>query len=278
MNRDLIERKFEAMGARVRFQDLAAMNRSRFLRDLNENIVVDVLRDKKGEFFNIAISGSIDLIVPDVQPADRHLLLMARVPTVAETGTRTVKLLCGHDEREWFAAQVPGGGVSNVDTAKESIKPPLAAQSQKRHRVKARDRHRRKNKGFIRQGEWFFIPSPGLNPDPARITRREPIVLAGTRAGSKPHVAEEALREGGEVVFVHPRYARRGLTEAARERLFQRKPQAARAGNWQTMRRNPQLFVRGSVRHPDHKTIRLNGWHRVALNLEERGRSVAFLD
>jgi hypothetical protein len=44
------------------------------------------------------------------------------------------------------------------------------------------------------------------------------------------------------------------------------------------MIREPFLFVRGAVRHPDHKTIRLNGWHRVVLNREQRSQAVAFLD
>jgi len=33
------------------------------------------------------------------------------------------KFLCGHDERHWFVAAVPGRGVSNVRTAMEALKP-----------------------------------------------------------------------------------------------------------------------------------------------------------
>jgi len=47
------------------------------------------------------------------------------------------------------------------------------------------------------------------------------------------------------------------------------------------MKRNPMAFVRGKVKHPDHATIRLNGWHRVEMNTENLSRamaSVAFLD
>jgi hypothetical protein len=35
------------------------------------------------------------------------------------------------------------------------------------------------------------------------------------------------------------------------------------------------------ITHPDHATIRLDGWHRVEMNTENRSRamaSVAFLD
>jgi hypothetical protein len=39
--------------------------------------------------------------------------------------------------------------------------------------------------------------------------------------------------------------------------------------------------VKGSVRHPDHKTIWLPYWHQVVMNTETRAiamRNVAFLD
>ena len=47
------------------------------------------------------------------------------------------------------------------------------------------------------------------------------------------------------------------------------------------MRRNPGVYVRGSVRHADHKTIVLRGWHQVLMNTEGQAlamRNVAFLD
>ena len=47
------------------------------------------------------------------------------------------------------------------------------------------------------------------------------------------------------------------------------------------MRRNPGVYVRGKVRHADHKTIALHGWHRVLMNTEDQAsamRNVAFLD
>ena len=45
--------------------------------------------------------------------------------------------------------------------------------------------------------------------------------------------------------------------------------------------RYPAVFGQGTVRHPDHTTITLQGWHRVLLNTEHQGgavRHVAFLD
>jgi hypothetical protein len=39
------------------------------------------------------------------------------------------------------------------------------------------------------------------------------------------------------------------------------------AGDWRVMRRNPKVFVRGTVRHADHKTVLLDGWHEVFSNI-----------
>jgi hypothetical protein len=47
------------------------------------------------------------------------------------------------------------------------------------------------------------------------------------------------------------------------------------------MRRNPGVYVKGRVRHADHATITLHGWHRVVMNTEGQSRAmrnVAFLD
>ena len=50
---------------------------------------------------------------------------------------------------------------------------------------------------------------------------------------------------------------------------------------YRMMTRDPELFARGTVRHPDHATITLHGWHRVVMNTENRAsamRHVVFLD
>ena len=47
------------------------------------------------------------------------------------------------------------------------------------------------------------------------------------------------------------------------------------------MRRNAAVYVRGRISHPDHKTIILDGWHRVLMNTENEApgnRHVVFLD
>jgi hypothetical protein len=47
------------------------------------------------------------------------------------------------------------------------------------------------------------------------------------------------------------------------------------------MIRNAEVYAKGTVRHPDHATLVLRDWHRVAMNTEQAARAmqhVAFLD
>ncbi len=108
------------------------------------------------------------------------------------------------------------------------------------------------------------------------MLRNEPIRRGN---GGKPHWVESCYRTGGETVYVcasHPN----GVAEAEYETILASNPKAKGWG-WQVMQRNPGVYVRGSVRHADHKTIVLHGWHRVLMNTESQSkamRNVAFLD
>ena len=42
--------------------------------------------------------------------------------------------------------------------------------------------------------------------------------------------------------------------------------------------RYSRVIAEGKIRHPDHKTIVLPFWHRVAMNIENRVENVVFLD
>ena len=57
---------------------------------------------------------------------------------------------------------------------------------------------------------------------------------------------------------------------------MERRPEA-KSWDWRIMRQNAQVYARGKVSHPDHKTIVLPFWHRVLMNGEHR-RGVVFLD
>jgi hypothetical protein len=263
MNAHVIERQFERIGARAKVHT----DQMRF----GGTVSIDVGHDDIGEFFDIGVGRTRDLDVVDARPRIRHLLLMSR----QSDGKH--KFLCGHDERHWFVAAVPEqASVSNVRTAFEALKPVGVRQRQDQLKVKPRKRNRRRNEAFVRQGEWFFVPVPDwLTIDEQLILRNEPIA----RGAGKPHMCEELVRQGGEMVYVSPQHPR-GLTSAQHRRLLSRQPKL-RNLQWVVQRRNPLVFVRGSVRHADHKTIVLNGWHQVLMNTETQSvamRHVAFID
>jgi hypothetical protein len=118
------------------------------------------------------------------------------------------------------------------------------------------------------QGEWFFVPSPGFVVDAKRILHREPI----RRSGGKAHIVEEVYRSGGEAVY-YSETKRRVLTVPQYRKLLQQRPAAVKE-DWRIMQRDMSVYGRGTVRHPDHRTITLQGWHRILMNTEARAPAV----
>lgn len=263
METRLLETMFGRMGARVRIRDHV---------DRGKIAGIDIRSDNHGEYFDIVI-GPNDLVeyeVIDIRPSMRHLLLMAR----RENGKQ--KFLCGHDERHWFVCAVPGNFVSNVVNAMEALQP-LEVRTAVRRRVKRiKNRLRRRNEAFVRQGEWFFIPAPKLVVNPKLVHRNEPISRGN---GAKSHMCQFLYRTGGEFVYVCHNMPN-GLTTTEYESLLTSRPDARRWG-WTRMARDAQAYVSGRVWHPDHKTVVLDGWHRVLMNTEylaPGARAVVFLD
>jgi hypothetical protein len=271
MDTTLITSKFEKLGARATIRPLV---RNRW-RQTAGPVVIDIGHDRYGEYFDIQANGDADVDVLDVQPKDRHLLLMVRQPADRPGLPDTKdKFLCGHDERHWFVAGVPEKApVSSVVTAKEALKPDAVRDREQGKKGKRKKRLRRKTDVSIRQGEWFFIPAPGVKVNEKMIFSSEPI------SRGKPHMVEELYREGGTTVYVCSRHPN-GLVVNEYRKLLKKTPDAGK-WNWQVMQRDPVVYVRGKVWHPDHATIRLDVWHRVAMNTENQSRamaSVAFLD
>ena len=263
-----VTKQFVRIGARLKLAD-----RPSGRRRMVSGIALDVLKDREGEFFELALSApsKSELVVLDVQPAERHLLLMVR------EGTARSKFLCGHDERHWFVAGVPEVAPANtVRQAMEALKPAAVRAAQQRLAVPTRVRNRRKTAAYIRQGEWFFVPVPGLKVDSMLVLHNEPLTRS---TGGKPHWAEFCYRKAGEQVYVCSRFPH-GLTGAQYARLLARDPEA-RGWGWQILRRNPEVYVTGRIRHQDHATIKLREWYRVWMSRENESaamRHVAFLD
>src|ERR1700674_5340304 len=132
MDTNLLDIKFARMGARLKVADRPARrNRTTGV------IALDVQADRKGEFFKIVRQPGVDVEVAvlDVQPADRHLLLLVR------EGKDKSKFLCGHDERHWFVAGIPESApVGTVRQAKEALKPAEVQTAQALQRLSGKAR------------------------------------------------------------------------------------------------------------------------------------------
>jgi hypothetical protein len=273
------EENFARIGARVKVGVMPTFQTARrwwngVQREPVENppVRVDVRRDEQGEYFDIERRCDVQLVVADTTASERHLLLIVRENgVVAEQHER---FLCGFDERSWFAAAVPeSSGAQSVQQARDALKPAEVWESMREWDVPMEQRDLRCTAGFLRQGEWFFLPRPWMEVHGAYILKDEPI----QRGGGKPHVCERLYRTDGVSVRVCDAYPN-GLTEdeywvldrAERARHF-----------WRTMQRDADVFVHGYVRHPDHATIVLPYWHKVVMNTETKARAMedlAFLD
>ena len=87
MDTHLLILSFAHIGARLKLADRPS-RRSR----MSGVISLDVQTDRKGEFFEIVrpAGAEAEIVVLNVQPADRHILLLVR------EGKEKSKFLCGH--------------------------------------------------------------------------------------------------------------------------------------------------------------------------------------
>ena len=269
-----LNRYFSQMGARVKvLEGLAPVRRWRMARtpDDAQRISLDIGRDRRGEFFEIrtAPGSEQDIVVLNIQPREKHLLLLSRQFGEQGQVLAKQKFLCGHDERHWFVAAIPESEpVSTVAGAKIALKPEGVRSRESLLGVSRAASFRRKNPAFIRQGEWFFIPT-ALRADPLLVLKDEPLSRGN---GGKPHWAEECYRSGGDTVYVSVRYPT-GLTAEEYEKL----PASERNQGFNIMKRGAAVYARGKVSHPDHATVTLYGWHEVLMNTENRSSAMRFL-
>jgi len=269
-----LNRHFSCMGARVKVLENVLLGRRWNLsrsREEAPRILLDIRRDKLGEYFEIrtAPGGGQEIVVLNVQPKEKHLLLLSRQFGEQGQFLAKQKFLCGHDEKHWFVAAIPENEpVSTVASAKIALKPEEIRMREEALGVTRKESFRRRNAAFVRQGEWFFIPAPGVAADPLLILRNEPLSRGN---GGKPHWAEECYRSGGETVYVSAKYPS-GLTVESYNRL----PEKDKHG-FRVMKRNASVYVRGKIEHPDHETVVLRGWHRVLMNTENRSVAMRFL-
>lgn len=260
MRQDSLSKHFEAIGARVKFGPLKGQRRPRERRFVPYTI--DIKRDRKGSFFDFALTEKApEFEVLQVVPKERHLLLFT---------SKGERFLCGHDERHWFVAEITEA-VSTVRAAKRALMPPGILE--RAGSINPSKLDNRRNVVFKRQGEWFFVPAERDLGGQA-ILRNEPLMR---NRMSKPHWCEELVRIGGETVYL---VEGRAYTEQELRQKARREP-SFRSKRRETRVANAEVYVRGRVSHPDHATIKLEGWHQVMINRErpaEHSSKIVFLD
>jgi hypothetical protein len=238
---------------------------------------IDVGSDRRGEFFELSLAGGrgISLDVVEADRDERCLLLLVR-----KDGEKS-KFLCGSHERHWFVAAIPesASGVRGIVSAKVALQP--EAMREAVARVRPKDRFRRRNVAYVRQGEWFFLPDWALVVNERDVLRDEPLTRGrGKDAHARP-------RQGPPARVRLPPRRRDGLRQHRASRRDRHDRVRAALAVAAAARRlagdgaRPELYAKGSVRHPDHNTIVLPYWHRVLMNTEQRARAmrhVAFLD
>lgn len=179
-------------------------------------------------------------ISPDLNQAvllvTEHARDFALLDREASAPMETRAFLVGLDERSYFMAELPRA-VETVEEARRALRPGEAVEWESREENAGRT--------VPRQGEWLFVP---LSPDESdvlrrRLARRQAVFRRNApipgRPG-KPHTASF-------MAVVRPN-----------ERF------------------DFEVYVHGSVRHADHSTLQLRGWHRAVGNMElGRRRPVA---
>jgi len=261
-----LEKQFARIGATLVVRPMARPNR---WRPNPRRYDVNVLTDPKhGEHFVISASADApDMRVLNADPDNRHLVLHI---AGAEGGER---FLCGHDERHWFAAAV-ADRVSTVRDAKRSLLPKELRDAG----LSDRTVNTRHNEVFKRQGEWFFVPinegSLRARGEFGTVLKDEPLLR---NRNAKPHLCSEVVRFGGTPVVIYrgTEYTLKAWDDflaalrASGERV---------TGRVLNVVKDPEVYVRGQVRHPDHATLLLRGWHRVHANAEMRSENLSFYD
>lgn len=259
MKLENLHKRFKKMNA-----DISLTNeKNRSFASRNAPYTIDV---NGGVFIVNSADETLDINILDEDMKDRHILLnVSRKEPNVKGGGHTVineKWLCGHDERDWFVGAIKGG-VKNIWEAKQSLKPKevLVAEAL----LKGKNKQKRKNKARLRQGEWFFLPKPDLVVADYLIHKDEPISRG---AGSKPHIVEEVYRSGGTNVWVKGGniFSQSEYESSANKHLFTQRVADA------------TVYGRGYVKHKDHATIYLDGWHQILMNDERRSANLRFLD
>jgi hypothetical protein len=259
-SRDILEANLARAGIPARVSSRS------FREDVRGRIVqMDISRERGKEELRISVpeGDETEVKVLGIDPAIQQAVLMIHEPErefairvwnqrkrafedqVRRTTEAKRRFLVGMDEQHLFIAQLTRPATS-VKQAHEGLRPRGVPAGRRAKKI-----------GIVRQGEWFFQPASA--EELRAVTRHMKAVGVETnlRIGrgrgamrGRPHVASES------VLLV---------TREERTPVFHR----GKTVGFQTSRETIE-FVRGRVKHPDHHTIELEGWHKVFLNTEDR--------
>jgi len=158
--------------------------------------------------------------------------------------------LMGVDERQLFVAQLISG-TTNINEARKQLG----------STVKFHEGVRKMSPK--RQGEWFFLKTTMEQEDiidsfiqknKAWIVNKANIGQYAGRPTGNPHVADELIVITDD--------------KATIERLGWSKGRRKRNPKGTLPVRYNQVYVRGKIRHIDHKTLKYTHWYQVILNNE----------
>ena len=158
--------------------------------------------------------------------------------------------LMGVDERQLFVAQLKTGVTSIIE-----------ARKQLGNTVKFHEGVRKMTPK--RQGEWFFLKTTRdqeerietlIEKNKTWIVKKANIGDYAKKPSGNPHVADELV----VVINMDDTMDRLGMSKHMRKRIGKR-PFSVRSR---------EVYVRGAIRHVDHKTLKYKHWYQVVLNNE----------
>ncbi len=158
--------------------------------------------------------------------------------------------LMGVDERQLFVAQLTIGA-TNINEAKKRLG----------NTVKFHEGVRKMSPK--RQGEWFFLKSTPeqeelidlfIQKNKVWIVKKANIGQYAGRASGNPHIADELVVVTDDKATIE----RLGWSKGRRKR----NPKGTLPITYN------KVYVRGKIRHIDHKTIKYSHWYQVVLNNE----------
>lgn len=259
MQTDHLSKAFKQIG--VDFQ-CRTTPRPRFARSnfVDDGISINTRGNKLSPFtLTVGKDAHGEINVLNVNPDEKGILIQ-----IKQDDTKA-SFLCGLDEMDHtFIARVANHGVTNVFSAKEALKPAAVREAERKapKMGKKKNKHKRRNAARLRQGEWFFVPSPDFDPDNKYSIRKNAPLIRGS---SRAHRAQFAVDVAGETRYFH-RNDNRSISEKQFQRLVKGNPDERVM--WEVRSLSSFIFVKGKITAPDHKTLNLKVWHRAIPNEE----------